>query len=84
MFDQENKPSIFSQTIYRLPKPVELAEFKNFNLSADEIYNGFCYTMVGRGMPNLDNKRMIKDGIQMLIDMYPKNQEYRKALDKVK
>jgi len=29
MFDQENKPSIFNRTIYRLPTPEELAELES-------------------------------------------------------
>ena len=54
------KPSIFQYTIYRLPTKEELEEFKNFNLSAEDINQGFGYTIVGRGMMDGKNKQMVK------------------------
>lgn len=76
------KPSIFQYTIYRLPTEEELKEFAEFpNLTAKEIENGFGYTIIGRGIASAKNKQMIIDSIQMLIDMYPENEEYKKALD---
>jgi len=77
-----SKPSIFQYTIYRLPTEDELNEFANFpNLTAEEIENGFSYTIIGRGIKSAKNQQMICDSIQMLIDKYPENEEYKKALE---
>lgn len=78
---KESKPSIFNHTIYRLPTDAELEEVNSFNLNAKDIENGFGYTIIGRGMPSTENKQMIIDSIQMLIDKYPTNEEYKKALE---
>lgn len=81
----ENKPSIFKQTIYRLPNEQELEEFINFpNLTSDDIINGFTYTIIGKGVKNANNNKMIIDSIQMLSDKYPENKEYKKALEIIK
>lgn len=74
-------PSIFKKTIYRLPTDEELEEVNHFNLTANDIDDGFGYTIVGRGMNDSRNKQMILDSIQLLINKYPENTEYQKALD---
>lgn len=77
-----SKPSIFQYTIYRLPTEEELNEFSEFpNLTAKEIKNGFSYTIIGKGIKTAKNQQMIIDSIQMLIDKYPENEEYKKALE---
>lgn len=78
------KPLIFSKTIYRQPTDEELVELNSWNLSADEIYQGFCYTMVGRGMMRQHEKYLINDAIRRLCYMYPHNNNYKQALAKAK
>jgi hypothetical protein len=78
----DNLPSIFKGTIYRLPTKKELEEVNNFNLNADEISQGFNYTIVGRGMFSDKNKEMIVNSIKALCDLYPNNKEYKEALKK--
>lgn len=81
----ENKqPKIFSQTIYRTPTKEELIDINNYDLTADEIVNGFNYTIVGRGMQSEKNKKMIYYSVQLLLNMYPNNKEYQLALNKVR
>jgi hypothetical protein len=77
-----SKPSIFQYTIYRLPTEDEIAEFTKFpDLTADDILKGFSYTMIGRGILSESVKKMINDGIKMLVDKYPHNQHYSDALE---
>jgi hypothetical protein len=78
------KPPIFHRTIYRIPTNEELEQLNSYQLSAKEILDGFEYTMIGRGVLNQDNKNKITKSIKMLIDMYPDNEEYKKALDRAK
>jgi hypothetical protein len=74
------KPEIFSHTIYRLPTIDELNELNFHNLSSNEIYNGFCYTIIGKGILSNDNKQMIIDSIKMLCNLFPDNTNYKEAL----
>lgn len=78
----KGKPSIFLRTIYRVPTKEELIEVDSFNLSPDEIYDGFCYTIVGRGIMMQDKKDTIIESIKMLNEMFPG--KYKKALEKAK
>jgi hypothetical protein len=80
----DNKPSIFNHTIYRLPTDEELNEINNYDLSADEIFNGFGYTIIGRGITSTKNKQMIIKSIEMLCEKYPDNAIYLEALNKAK
>lgn len=80
----KKQPKIFSQTIYRTPTKEELIELNSFNLKADEIVNGFNYTIVGKGINSDKNKRMVYHSIQLLLNMYPNNKEYQLAFNKVK
>ena len=81
----KDKPSIFKYTIYRLPNEKELEEFENYpNLTPKQIYNGFGYTIIGKGMNSEKNTNMIKQSIQMLIDKYPNDDRYKQALELVK
>ncbi len=80
----DKKPSIFNHTIYRLPTDAELEEINNYDLSADEIFNGFGYTIIGRGITSTDNKQKIIKSIEMLCEKYPENLEYLSALNLAK
>ena len=76
------KPSIFQYTLYRLPTEAELDEFEKYpELTADEIVNGFCYTIIGRGITSAKNIETIKDCMRMLIDKYPGDSRYPEALE---
>ena len=79
--ETKSKPSIFSHTIYRLPTEDELKEVDSCKLSAKEIVNGFGYTIIGRGIKSSKNSQMIKQSVKMLSDLFPENQEYKKAID---
>lgn len=74
------KPKFFKSTHYRLPTTEELKDINSFNLSSEDIINGFYYNMVGRGVLSQKNKDLIIDGIQLLCDLYNENIEYKKAL----
>lgn len=80
----DNKPSIFTYTIYRLPTDAELEEINDYDLSADDIVNGFSYTIIGRGIISTKNKQMIIKSIEMLCEKYPDNAIYLEALNKAK
>lgn len=77
------KPKIFTYTIYRLPTKEELIDVNNSQLNADEIINGFTYTIVGRGIKSPENKKMIINSIKLLHDLYPDNMEYKIALNRI-
>lgn len=76
------KPKIFQQTIYRMPTTDELIELNTHinNLTPQDIYNGFGYTMIGRGIKNDKNKKQIVDSIKELIKMFPDENKYKEAL----
>lgn len=76
-------PSIFRRTYYALPTSEQIEEFALYkNLTADDILDGFSYTIIGRGMKNPDNDKKIVNSIQMLVDRYPENKTYQDALVK--
>jgi hypothetical protein len=77
------KPKIFQQTIYRLPTKEELLEINSCNLSVNEIINGFSYTIIGRGISSLKNKKMIIESIKLLTNQFPNNKTYKEALEEV-
>ena len=79
----DNLPSIFKQTIYRLPTADELKEVDERNMSADDIVQGFSYTIIGRGVNSPKNKAMIRESIAMLSEKFPDNIEYQQALKQV-
>ena len=72
----KEKPSIFKKTIYRLPTKDELEEVHSFQLTPEELNQGFGYTIVGRGMLFDKQKEMIIESLQMLLDMYPENENF--------
>lgn len=78
------KPEMFTCTEYRLPTEKDLIDIDSHNLSGDEVYNGFCYTIIGKGIKSEKNKNDIIKSITLLIDKYPNNDEYKKALTKAK
>ncbi len=79
---EDNLPSIFKKTIYRLPTAEELKEVDERKMSADDIRQGFSYTIIGRGVKSPKNEAMIKESITMLSEMFPENTEYKEALNK--
>jgi len=83
-FIKSPKPTIFEKTIYRLPTKEELIEVDSRNLSADEILDGFMYTIVGRGIMRREEKNTIIEAIQTLSNMFPDNTKYKEALSKAK
>ena len=84
MFEENKKPSIFQSTIYRLPSNKELEEVNDYKLNSDDVLSGFRYTIVGRGIMDDKNKQMIIQSIKMLSDLYPENNEYKKAIEAAK
>ncbi len=78
------KPSIFEETIYRLPNIEELNEVNDFNLTSEELINGLSYTIVGRGIMDSVKKDRIIESISKLIELYPENQNYKLALENAK
>jgi hypothetical protein len=74
------KPKIFQYTIYRLPEKEEIYNIDKFNLSAKEILDGFGYTIIGRGIASKSNYDAIFKSIQMMIDEFPDNENYKEAL----
>ena len=80
----KNIPSIFRQTIYRLPTAEELKEFDSYKeLTADDIVQGFSYTIIGRGVNSPKNEAMIRESIAMLAETFPDNTVYKQALKQV-
>lgn len=82
--DTKHKPDIFTHTIYRSPTEQELKDVHDADLTADEIKQGFGYTMIGRGIASDENKAMIIDAISRLVKMYPGIPKYKEALTKAK
>lgn len=80
----ENKPEIFCKTIYRLPTHEELEDVNSYDLSSEEIINGFSYTIIGRGMNSEENKRKILQCLILLSEQYPENENYTIALEQYK
>lgn len=72
----KTKPEIFQGTIYRIPTDSELQEVHDCNLSCDEIFDGLCYTIIGRGMNNDKNREMIIRSSMKLKDLYPDEKKY--------
>lgn len=79
-----SKPKLFTYTAYRLPNKEDLIDIDNCKLTSDEIIEGFGYTIVGRGILGSKQRKDIIQSIQMLVDMFPTNKEYKKALETVK
>jgi hypothetical protein len=82
--DENKKPSYFTSTHYRLPSEEELKEINSFNLSDEELLQGFQYNMVGKGILDMDKKEKIIQASKKLSDMYPDNETYKKVLEKAK
>ena len=74
-------PKIFISTAYRLPTEAELVDINNYNLKAQDILEGFSYTIIGRGVNSSDNRQKIFQSMKMLYYKYPDNPEYKQALD---
>jgi len=79
-----NLPKIFTCTKYGLPSDDDLKEINQYNLSADDIIQGFGYTIIGKGIQSSENINNIVKSIKMLCDTYPDNEIYEEALSKVK
>ena len=80
----ENLPIIFKGTIYRLPTVDELKDVDDFNLNSEDICSGFSYTIVGRGILDAKKKELIIKSIKRLSELYPNNENYKKALSDAK
>ena len=78
------KPKIFTYTIYRLPTNEELKEVNLCNLTANEVLEGFQYTIIGRGINSQKNLSMIVVAIKSLCKLFPNNNEYTKAFANAK
>lgn len=78
------KPKIFTYTSYRLPNINDINEINSANLSAQELFNGFSYTIIGRRIADSQCKNQIIEAIELMIKSNPTNQEYLKALDMAK
>lgn len=76
-----NKPKIFTYTAYRLPNQEDLNEINLANLRPEEIFEGFCYTIIGKGILDTKKKSDIIEAINMLINKFPNNENYEKALN---
>ena len=81
---ESKKPIIFQYTTYRNPTEKELIEVDSCNLNAEDILNGFCYTIVGKGFKSAENIKMIVDSIEKLCKMFPNKEQYKKALEDAK
>ncbi len=81
--DVNKLPSFFRETKYRLPNIEEIKEFEKYDLTPQEILNGFHYSIVGRGILDGKRKQMIITAIKMLIDYYLdiNNEIYKQALE---
>jgi hypothetical protein len=80
---EKEKPEIFRETIYRAPTKEELIDVDKYNLSAKNIVSGLYYTMVGRGFLGQQQKDRIFGAVIDLIELFPTNKEYKKALDEI-
>ena len=79
--ESTEKPSIFEETIYRLPNIEELNEVNDFDLTSEELIRGLSYTIVGRGIMDSVKKDRIIESITKLIELYPENPNYKLALE---
>lgn len=74
-------PFIFDHTLYRIPTDEELKEFENYpDLSSKQILDEFSYIIIGRGILDGKNKKLIIECVQKLIDLYPEDNRYKGAM----
>jgi len=74
-------PFIFNSTLYRIPTNEELNEFEKYpDLSSKQVLDEFYYIIVGKGMLDSKNKKMIIECVQKLIDLYPEDNRYKGSL----
>lgn len=78
----KSRPIFFQSTHYRLPTKEECEDINKYNLKCEDIYKGFCYNMVGRGMLWQEQKDKIINACKMMVDLFPDNLEYKKCLEK--
>lgn len=78
------KPKIFTYTAYRLPNTKDINEINSANLSSEELFNGFSYTIIGRGVADNESKTKIIEAIKLMIQSNPTNEKYKKALEMAK
>lgn len=79
----ENKPlpSIFTRTIYRMPTDEEIKDFANYDLSGNDVENGLFYTIVGRGILDDKNKRLIVKALKRVTEIFPDDKSFKAAYD---
>jgi hypothetical protein len=77
------KPSFFSRTHYAVPTDEQLEEIHNFpNLTAKEIYQGFGYSIIGRGMRGAGGTdETLRKAHAALVAKYPDNPVYKEAAE---
>jgi len=78
------KPSFFTATKYRDPTDKELQEIHDSNPNADDLIQGFGYSIIGRGFAAFKHKLMIINAIERLNKLDPGNQQYKIALKRAK
>lgn len=74
-------PSFFQKPQYRYPNDEELKEIDKENLKYGELLKGFNYAIVGRGFRSPQAKTFIINSIKKLLDINPKNKNYKIAFD---
>ncbi len=73
-----NENEVFTSTLYRVPTEQELMRFdEHKDMSAKDIFNEICYTLVGRGI--LDEKVLseIKETTNKLSSLFPDDKKYQ-------
>ena len=81
---ETQQPQLFSHTIYRVPTDGELMELGKFNLSGYDVLNGIKYIIIGRGVKDSTNSRMILDTMKRITELFPDNESYKVAYDHAK
>lgn len=82
--DDTKLPKIFTYTKYDLPSIEDLKEIDECHLNTEQIIDGFCYTIIGRGKRSVETDQKIYNSIKMLSEYFPYNMEYIKALNTIK
>lgn len=80
--NNNNKPKIFRISKYDYPSKMDLIEINACKLNADEILDGFSYTIIGKGINDSGKIKKIQKSIKMLADSYPEKEVYKEAYRK--
>lgn len=74
-----NENVVFNHTIYDVPNKEDLYKFNDTNLTAKEIFDEICYTIIGRGVLSEKNKEQIVQSAKILVDKF-NNSKYKEVL----